>query len=445
MKVESLSVNGLYGYMNLNVKFSPDMNFLIGINGSGKTSALNVISWVLTPSCAKLSQVDFNKIEVVCRQEPGILKTVRATKEKGKVLLSVSGIKPNLEIPIFQYTNDLPMERVNTNIGEMYERFAMESKAHPVWQALEAMGGTLFLPLNRRWETPERDIRPRPRTLRYRPSPGPAGPVEAVLYFAERYYRERQFDVSELSEKLREDLVEYSFGEIVSMADLNLGAKSWKVEEIRKRRDKVIQGLSQANIHISDKVISNYFARLERLATKLEKEKSSPGARQTARVEWAMNMPQVQKIERVIQRMEEFNRAKEDLLKRIEDFLTTVNSFLCDTGKMVSFDTSGEIVIHIDAGHEIRSESLSSGEGQLVVLFTYLYFGFPPKREFVVMIDEPELSLHLNWQHRYVESVFKANPNAQFIFATHAPEIAQGHRSQCIELSPKGAEANAGV
>jgi len=39
------------------------------------------------------------------------------------------------------------------------------------------------------------------------------------------------------------------------------------------------------------------------------------------------------------------------------------------------------------------------------------------------MIDEPELSLHVDWQRRLVENMTLLNPSAQYIFATHSPEI----------------------
>ncbi len=60
----------------------------------------------------------------------------------------------------------------------------------------------------------------------------------------------------------------------------------------------------------------------------------------------------------------------------------------------------------------------------MLILFTFLYFRFDPEQEFAVLVDEPELSLHVSWQNRYVNSVKAANPNAQFILATHSPEIA---------------------
>jgi predicted ATP-binding protein involved in virulence len=444
MKIESLAVKGLYGYINCKIDFYSDVNFLIGINGSGKTSVLNTIGWILAPSLIKLAQVDYKSIEVVYNEAGRTSKKITADKEKGKVSLSIDGLKPKLEIPIFQYANDPALaERSSTNITEMYDRFFMENKNHPVLQELETQEAILFLPLNRRWEAPDREsrvrMRPRPRTWgAYTPSIRTGSAIESVLYLAERYYREQQFGVAQLSEKLREDIVEYSFSEIVSISHVKPTRKPWKVEEIRKRKETIWEGLLQAGIRISEEVVTKYFDSLENIATKLENISLDRKKMPIEYFEWEINMPQVEKIERVIQRMETFNNERNARLSRIQDFLKTINSFLCDTNKLVRFDTSGEIVIRLDEKHEIRADSLSSGESQLVILFTYLYFGFQPKRKFVVMIDEPELSLHLNWQHRYVESVIKANPDAQFIFATHAPEIAQGHDDRLIELFPKG-------
>ncbi len=66
MRVESLVVDKLYGYLDFEVEFFPDVNILIGINGSGKTSILNVLAWVLGPSLRKLAELQFNTIQVVC-------------------------------------------------------------------------------------------------------------------------------------------------------------------------------------------------------------------------------------------------------------------------------------------------------------------------------------------------------------------------------------------
>ncbi|WP_411052969.1 AAA family ATPase [Tritonibacter sp. SIMBA_163] len=39
------------------------------------------------------------------------------------------------------------------------------------------------------------------------------------------------------------------------------------------------------------------------------------------------------------------------------------------------------------------------------------------------IIDEPELSLHLQWQAKFVAAVLDSSTNTQFIMATHSPTV----------------------
>ncbi|MFE2418226.1 AAA family ATPase [Streptomyces hokutonensis] len=71
---------------------------------------------------------------------------------------------------------------------------------------------------------------------------------------------------------------------------------------------------------------------------------------------------------------------------------------------------------------EIPLQGLSSGEKQVIrLLIECLAAGPNP-----VIIDEPELSMHVDWQHRLVNCMRTLNPGAQLIIATHSPEIMAG-------------------
>ncbi|GBQ13317.1 hypothetical protein CFR78_14335 [Komagataeibacter rhaeticus] len=50
------------------------------------------------------------------------------------------------------------------------------------------------------------------------------------------------------------------------------------------------------------------------------------------------------------------------------------------------------------------------------------------------MADEPELSLHIDWQENLVPSLKKINPNSQVIFATHSPDIVGAYKDRTINL-----------
>lgn len=72
-----------------------------------------------------------------------------------------------------------------------------------------------------------------------------------------------------------------------------------------------------------------------------------------------------------------------------------------------------------DAAAAISSEALSAGEKQMLSFICYNAF----QRDSVIFIDEPELSLHVDWQ-RQIYSILEGQESGnQFIFATHSPFI----------------------
>jgi predicted ATP-dependent endonuclease of OLD family len=77
------------------------------------------------------------------------------------------------------------------------------------------------------------------------------------------------------------------------------------------------------------------------------------------------------------------------------------------------------IEIYTLSGDKIGLISLSSGEKHLLRIFVQtLLVG-----ESAMMIDEPELSMHVDWQKDLIHSLRALNRNTQLIFATHSPEI----------------------
>lgn len=70
-------------------------------------------------------------------------------------------------------------------------------------------------------------------------------------------------------------------------------------------------------------------------------------------------------------------------------------------------------------GKTIPLQSLSSGEKQLLQLLLEILAA----ESNTVMIDEPELSMHVDWQQRLVASMVRVNPNCQLLLATHSPEV----------------------
>jgi hypothetical protein len=90
------------------------------------------------------------------------------------------------------------------------------------------------------------------------------------------------------------------------------------------------------------------------------------------------------------------------------------------------------------AGDPISVEMLSSGEQHLLALFTMLLFAASPGS--LVLIDEPEISLHAAWKHAFVDDVGRvaAINDLQVVLATHSTAIINGRWELVEELEVLG-------
>ncbi len=86
-------------------------------------------------------------------------------------------------------------------------------------------------------------------------------------------------------------------------------------------------------------------------------------------------------------------------------------------GKDLSLnDDAIEVAI---AGKKLNLSALSSGEKQLLKILVETVNALAS----VIIVDEPELSMHVDWQRRLIPSMRTLNPRTQLIIATHSPEI----------------------
>jgi len=88
----------------------------------------------------------------------------------------------------------------------------------------------------------------------------------------------------------------------------------------------------------------------------------------------------------------------------------------------------------------INAEQLSSGERHLIVMFYDLIFRIPDGS--LVLIDEPELSLHISWQKKYVSTLkrileLENKKNIEIIIATHSPQIINGRWDLTVGLGAR--------
>lgn len=102
--------------------------------------------------------------------------------------------------------------------------------------------------------------------------------------------------------------------------------------------------------------------------------------------------------------------------KRFQDI---IDDLFTETGKTI-IRTENEIRFS-QMGEELFPYQLSSGEKQmLVILLTVLV---EDNENYVLFMDEPEVSLHIDWQKRLIDLILELNPNVQIILTTHSPAV----------------------
>lgn len=113
-------------------------------------------------------------------------------------------------------------------------------------------------------------------------------------------------------------------------------------------------------------------------------------------------------------------------------FQDMIDSLFSDTAKQL-IRTQNDIAFS-QLGEKLTPYQLSSGEKQmLVILLTVL---IEDNRPYVLFMDEPEISLHIDWQQRLIDLILELNPNVQIILTTHSPAvIMNGWTDKVTEVS----------
>ena len=134
--------------------------------------------------------------------------------------------------------------------------------------------------------------------------------------------------------------------------------------------------------------------------------------------------------------------APDDQMKAAEvsapkkQFQDMIDELFADTNKKIDRQSNEIQFVQTNANgttEMITPYQLSSGEKQmLAILLTVLVENREP---YALLMDEPEISLHIDWQQRLIDLIRQLNPNAQIILSTHSPAlIMDGWMSNVTEV-----------
>ena len=132
---------------------------------------------------------------------------------------------------------------------------------------------------------------------------------------------------------------------------------------------------------------------------------------------------------RIIEQLQQGHAdAAQKLSQKKMRFQDMVDELFAETGKKI-VRTENEIRF-TQIGEILVPYQLSSGEKQmLAILLTVLV---EDDQHYVLFMDEPEVSLHVEWQKRLIDLILELNPNVQIILTTHSPAVVMNGWVDCV-------------
>lgn len=436
MNIESLQIKGLYGHYNKNLKFKKDCTLLVGINGSGKTTILKIIYWLLSPSIPELSATKFDMIKMVFRHN-GIKHIILCKQEKKELRYNITigdkeyePLVASLEYDPSSFKGDY---RKREFIKRDYEKLSPESRELETWEVVRNLPDPIFLGIDRDPHGLDRDFE------EVRKASKTSDRYKAINYSSKlllNAFTQENANVLKLTERFKSKLMLYAFDSILDITDSIPGVNHLpSLQQIEKVESRVLE-LCNSEMLDQDEIagVKKYFEKLKTIGNQDKKSKDD-------RMNYILNIKQYEKVTNILKDFEDFETKKKLETKKTDMFIRIMNDFLKDSNKAIYFNPSSSTVEYrifnedgVATEEGIDIHYLSSGEQQLLILFTNIIFETP---NHIYIVDEPELSLHVKWLemlYPHLEEVFPSSD--QLIIATHSPILADKKRDNAIVLYP---------
>ena len=433
--IKEFWIIGLWGERNYHLIFEDGKLIMVGENGSGKSTVLRIVYYTLSKKWNKLAQEDFKKIRIILENEEKEFTKEQLGKPEEYTLEVDSKLISRLPIPIRRRCKEIIEEggmpddvlelishvkfsnssRYNKEIKKIKEELSLivpdSVRDISNWIDRYLSQATLYMPTYRRIEkNPElknETIYPN----RYRTFHRHNSNIEKM-----EISHIGMNDVESAIQDLIEDIrIQYAR----SSAQLNLNCfKGILTQDFQNMQIIIPKEYREAeNIEIifeslnEDELSNEDKEQIKhRLIDIIEKTETNNEYDKIVIYYYDM----------LIKRYDNLKKTED----KLEHFFYVCNQYL--TGKeFVYKPKSFEYTINVESRSgkikEINIYQLSSGEKQIVALFSYIYLYV--KKPCIMIIDEPELSLSVEWQERILEDIVECTKCDQLVVATQSPFV----------------------
>lgn len=415
-KLRSFEIKGLNNYKDILIPFNSNIKLLIGENGTGKTTILNILYYTLSRKFNKLIDYQFEKI-------------ILTFNEDEKVEINAKDLKPEFNSiyrRLNRFLNPQEYEYVINELithGEVnipkFEEMLFQSRED---KRLKRMPPRLLFDIEQL--SMENYVLLHATDIIKKHFP------EEILYFPTfRRIEEELHNLGykkDLEFKKNDNLIQFG------MKDVEELFRSITAEI----KDSTIQGYTEITANMINHLVGGQTAT-EEMKRKLKSNSSLSIV--LDRIGENLKLMDRNKIADLIKTEQIFDdevynpliyflsnlidnyEKQRDKDLAIKNFETVCNKYL--KNKKVVYN---ENLVKIDILHNhnlnpVRLSDLSSGEKQIVSLFSKIYLSQIDK--FIVLFDEPELSLSIDWQTKLLPDILDSKKCTFLFSVTHSPFI----------------------
>lgn len=455
INLQRIEVKGLFDTFELDVPIKDNTLILVGENGSGKSTLINIIYYVLTAQWDRLSELPFKSCIVTLNNEkydlvanlPLDLKMF----ENDRDFLSLKNILPADDLNIFlellakhsleYWASDKGLEKLKKKIiYTPYVKSSDRKKNFLIYQKLrnliknqhllsnndksdtdklaqELNSNTeeqiLFLPTYRRIEKELSDVFPQlnieessPDFIDDQEVEQQSSYIELVEFGMTDVAKLFKSTLKDLDQNFRSDLNKFTgsyLHQILQESYKNINISSLKSDEVASTVDLMLSRIGKDILSEDDQ------KKLRSLLDEVKSDQKLEGE-QLISAHFLISLVEIHKKQ----------QEREMPVKNLVDL---VNEYL--SNKIFYFDpTAFELTIsRKDTSNksQVPLHGLSSGEKQIVSLFSHIFLS--DYKSYFVVIDEPELSISVPWQRRFLEDLKKTNKCSGLIAVTHSPFV----------------------
>ena len=445
-KITRFSINGLFEIHDVKIPFNQPIKILIGENGLGKTTILNSLYYTLTQKWDKLQKISFKSIEIKFENNDIIfftkddLKTYlidnKRQKKRGtsrifnelKELISdredlkkqlIRNINGELNINHNDIINYIVSNQINKKVAaptsvivDYFVKYLLDDFEvifEDITKIIEKNinSSILYFPTYRRVEEELQNL-------------GSIKHVNRDNYPYDLFLEDDDDDIISFD---NDTLIQFGMKDVDS-----------RIKAVLKLiNDMSLSGFTAVTGQILTQMLKGFPEPTEEAITKLRgsdieiilnRVRENLDSRDRTNILGILNSSElVEKKDLVffLTRLTELYDKQKELDNRIKTFVNICNKYLVD--KKFRFDES-LVTINIERNNSeeiVELNQLSSGEKQIVSIFSRIYL--EEHKELIVLFDEPELSLSLDWQKQLLPDIVNSEKCGFLVAITHSPFI----------------------